>query len=456
MSRQNSLSDRAVAAAKPRATTYRLTDRDGLLLEVRPSGAKAWTFRFMLRGQRRDMGLGAYPAVSLKAARDAVAAARALLATGTDPVEHRRATVTSRQTAEREAKAAAEASAASTFRALAEVHIATQSPGWTSQATLASWRWTMDTYAYPALGDLPVATITREDVTRTLLPLRASHPATSIKVQRRIAMILDLAILTGRRILPNPATGRALRLAKALPTPAAAKQQPSLPWRRVPAFLAALDACDGVAPLALRLLVLTALRSAEVRGAQWSELDVAGRVWTIPAARMKGGKAGTGREQRVPLSAAMLDALARAAALRTGQPVPPTCLDAVARLAGDALIFPSANPRQPLSDAALSAVLLRMNRRTDGKPGTWHDTDGRPAVPHGFRRSFRTWVDDTRPADGELAEKALAHAEANKAWAAYRASDMLEGRRALMEAWGVYAAGAVPTAASSADGAAAC
>ncbi|MBB5695504.1 tyrosine-type recombinase/integrase [Muricoccus pecuniae] len=428
------LSERAVASAKPREKVYRLSDGNGLLLEVRPGGGRAWLFRFMLAGRRRDMGLGAYPEVGLGAARKKARDAADLVEAGTDPIAARdrfaKADAAQKaQEAERQSR---------TFRDVAERLVKTQEPGWTSGKTLASWRLTLDRHAYPVIGPMPIAEVSREDVVRALTPVWTAQPATARKLQRRIAAVLDFAAAHGWRSTDNPAQGRVLRLTKALPKQPPERRQPSLPWQRVPAFLRRVEAMEGTAPLALRFAVLTAVRSAEVRHARWPEIDFGTLTWTIPAQRMKGGKAKAIPPHRVPLTDAMLEILSAAAVHVTGTIEGPDKLALQAALKADALVFPSPTGLA-LSDAALGACIRRMNEDASaGASLLWQDVDGRGATPHGFRRSFRSWVDDTRPEAGEAAEKALAHEDDNSVRAAYRGSDMLEQRRPLMVAWGRY------------------
>jgi integrase len=353
---------------------------------------------------------------------------------GRDPVEAARKAAE----AAASAKAEAEIRGARTFRDVAERLVKAQSPGWTSDRTHGSWRVSLDRHAYPLLGNKPISDIGREDVVGAIAPLWAARTATAKKLQRRIAAVLDYAAALGWRGTDNPAAGRALRVTKALPNAPPAKKQPSLPWRRVSAFLTALEPMDGLGPVALRFGVLTVVRSAELRFGGWHELDLAALIWTIPATRMKGGRAKEMEAHRVPLSRAAVAVLEMLAEMAEGKPITGPDLIAYAAGRGDALLFPA--PRGgALSDATLGACIKRMNEAAAeaGLP-LWCDVDGRQAVPHGFRRSFRSWVDDTRPAEGEAAEKALAHEDSNQVRAAYRGSDMLEQRRPLMEAWGEF------------------
>lgn len=433
--------NREAEAAKPREATWRLSFGGGLLLEVKPSGAKGWVLRYMLDGKRRDMGLGAFPTVSLKEARAKADAARKLAAEKRDPIANRRE--------EREAIAAARAAEeekrARSFRDVAEALIKAQSPAWTSTKTLASWRLTLDRHGYPVLGDMPVADITRADVVRALSPIWTNQPPTARKLQRRISAVLDYAAAHGWRAADNPAAGRVLRLTKALPPVRAdGHRWPSLPWQRIPDFMAALLKRGGMSALALRFAILTALRSNEIRQARWGEFHFEAGVWTLPGAKMKGGRAKAREAHRVPITPAMLEVLAVAAAHHTDQDVTVQNLPLHARRFRDGLVF-STTEGGAYSDAAMSATIKRMNAdRPQDEPIPWRDVDGRPITQHGFRRSFRSWVDDERPEDAAAAEAQLAHEEPNKVAAAYRGSDLLARRVVLMRAWADHCMGSAP------------
>lgn len=422
----------SVKALKPRTTTYRVSDGGGLLLEVRPSGAKVWLCRLTVAGKRRDMGLGGYPTVSLKEARDAAQHARKVAKAGSDPILERgqqaEALIAARE-------AAAEVKAR-TFETVALACIKAQAPGWKSRRTADIWQTSLERYAFPALGGMPVADVDRTAVLRAVSEVWATRPATGRKVLRRIGSVLRYAAAHGWRANDNPADARMLRHA-GLPALPGGRKQPSLPWQRLPTFMRALDAMPGLAPLALRFAILTALRSGEVRGARWSEVSFdGGAVWTVAGERMKGKKAADVQPHRVPLTQAALATLARAYTEVTGAPATADDLPRLATLMRNMLIFPSAKRTTPLSDMALSAVLRRMNAdRPEGIPAPWRDADGREAVPHGFRSTFRTWIDDTRPEDAEAAEKALAHEDGNRVRDRYRRSDLFDRRVPLMAAW---------------------
>jgi integrase len=436
------LDAKTVEAAKPRARRYRLSDGGGLLLEIHPSGAKVWVCRLTIAGKRRDMGLGAYPAVSLKAARMAARAARETAARGDDPIEARRRRARE-QAAERQAAAEAQAR---TFRHVAALCIAAQQPGWKNPRTAALWEASLARWVYPVIGDMPVADIDRPAVLRAVGEVWRTRPETARKVLHRIGVVLRYASAHGWRSNDNPADARMLRYA-GLPALPGGRKQPALPWTRVPAFMAALDAMPGMAALALRMVVLTALRSGEVRHARWAWVSFDGvPTLTIPGERLKGKKTAEMRAHRVPLSDAALETLAKAYTLATGVEAKPEELPRLVPLMRDALIFPSAKRDTPLSDMALSAVMRRMNAdRPADAPPPWRDPDGREAVPHGFRSSFSTWVDDTRPHEREAAERALAHQVPNKVSSTYRRSDLFDRRVMLMNDWARHCTGPTRT-----------
>ena len=441
---------KTIEAMKPRDKTYRVSDGGGLLLEVHPKGAKVWICRLTVDGKRRDMGLGGFPTVTLAAARKSAEAARRNARDGVDPMAKRDA-----EAAERKAARDAEAEAkARTFALVAEACIKAQAPGWKNERTEDLWRTSLARFAFPTLGTMPIADVDRHAVLRAIDDVWTSRQATGRKVLRRIGCVLRYAAAHGMRANDNPADARMLKHAglSALP---GGRKQPSLPWIKAPAFMKALDTMPGLAPLALRFCILTAVRSGEVRGARWSEISFDGvALWTIPGERMKSKKSADVQPHRVPLAPAAVDTLRLAYALVTGQKIPTTdALPKMAMLRGDALVFPS-TLNTPLSDMALSAVMRRMNAdRPEGAKAPWCDADGREAVPHGWRATFSTWVDDTRPDEREAAERALAHEIANKVSGAYRRSDLLARRRPLMLAWADHLAGIATSATTRATSA---
>ena len=207
----NPLDVKTIDALKPRAATYRVSDGGGLLLEVKTSGAKIWLCRVTVDGRRRDMGLGGYPAVSLKEARTAARNARELAGTGADPIMERERAIAARRTARQAEAEAARLAQLRSFRAVAETCISALSPGWKNTRTADLWRNSLAVHAYPELGDTPVAEIDRAAVLRAIQGVWQSRPATGRKVLRRIGTILRYAAAHGMRANDNPADARMLR-----------------------------------------------------------------------------------------------------------------------------------------------------------------------------------------------------------------------------------------------------
>jgi integrase len=373
----------------------------GLHLQVTSRG-RSWIYRFQLDGRRREMGLGSTKEVTLATARQKAAEARLCVSRGEDPLEARRA--------ERSLQRAAEARKV-TFKDAALDYIARHEAGWRSASHREQWVRSLEQYAYPAIGELRVDQVDRDHVLKVLEKIWAEKTETANRVRNRIELVLDAAAARGLRNESNPARWRALRHL----FPARQKIQPTahhtaLAIDEMPALMAALRQEKGITPLALQFAILTAARTTEVRGARWSEIDMAAKVWTVAGQRMKAG-----RQHRVPLSRQAMAILRTMAAMKASD---------------DALVFPgqAGGPRRArqgagddrmLGTMSLLAVLRRMEIRT---------------TVHGFRSTFRDWCAETGQSH-ELAEMALAHTITNKAEAAYRRLDQLELRRQLMQAW---------------------
>lgn len=384
-----------LAASKKRGL-HAVGGVDGLLLQVTDTGATSWLLRVMIAGKRRGMGLGAYPAVGVAAAREKARAARALIEQGIDPIEQR-------QQVRR--NAAAERASAKTFDECARVMLAAKGTGWKNEKHRAQWSSTLQTYASPVLGNMPVRDIEMGHVLRVLSPIWNEKTETASRVRGRIERVLDYATAHKYRHGLNPARWKG-NLDAVLDKPsevAKVKHHAALAIDDVPAFMLRLRQADGTGARALELTILTAARSGEVRGATWSEIDLKAGTWIVPGERMKAK-----REHRVPLSM-------QAVAL----------LKALPREEGVELVFPAPRGGQ-LSDMTLTAVLRRM--RVD-------------CTVHGFRSSFRDWAGDRTHHPRDMIEFALAHALDDKTEAAYRRSDALEKRRVLMQEWADFVAG---------------
>lgn len=393
----------AVSQIRRRGITF-VGGVPGLGINVAQSGSRSWILRYQVAGIRKDKGLGGYPEVPLAKARELARNDRIGLSQGVDPIEAAR-------TARR--KMIAECLAAISFREAARQYIDSQKSTWNNIKHVQQWRNTIETYAGPKIGGLPVKDVSLSDILAILEPIWHTKTETASRLRGRIESILDWAIAKGYRLEPNPARWKGL-LDKILPAPGKITKvdhHRALPYSELPTFMLKLAQQQGMGARALEFAILTACRSGEVRGAIWDEFDLENAIWIVPASRMKAKK-----EHRVPLS--------------------PRALLIVSELKTTAIgkfVFPSTHQSKsgnanssPLSDMTLAAVLRRMKVS---------------AVPHGFRSTFRDWCAEQTDYPNEVAEMALAHAISNKVEAAYRRGDLFDKRRQLMLDWESYALG---------------
>lgn len=390
----NKLTARGVDALS-KAGLY--ADGLGLYVQVLDTGTKSWIFRYMLKGKARKMGLGPVHTVSLATAREKAAEARRKLLDGFDPIESR--------DEERQARALAQASVL-TFKEAAQKYISAHRAGWKNAKHAAQWATTLETYVYPTLGKLSVADVDVGLVLKVLEPIWSEKPETASRVRGRIESVLDWATARGYRTADNPARWRG-HLDKLLPARmkvAKVKHHAALPYAELPSFMEALRKLDGVSSRALEFTILTAARTGEAVGAQWSEMDRNNAMWIIPASRMKAG-----REHRVPLSPCAIE-----------------LLDSLPREKGSDFVFVGAKARAGLSNMSLLMTLRRMERDD--------------LTVHGFRSTFRDWAAETTAYPHELLEVALSHVVSDKTVAAYQRGDMVDKRRRLMADWAAYCA----------------
>ena len=386
-------------------------DGDGLRLFIKPNGKKYWVLRFQLAGKRREMGLGTYPAIGLKEARQKSSDRRRLLRDGIDPLQARDDERTAQQAAENQ-----RIRKSVTFQDVSNDYIEAHRAGWKNVKHAQQWTNTLATYAAPVIGDLTTSQITTEHLLEILKPIWASKAETASRVRNRIELVLDAAKARGLRDGENPARWRG-HLDKLLPPSAKAKRtqkHPALPYSELSRFIQALNSVEGLSASALKMTILTACRTSEVLDADWSEVDLKAKLWSIPAARMKAGKVHT-----VPLSDPLI-------ALLEGLP----------RIKGSSLLFPGIRKGRPISNMAMLMTLRRMDEKDleDGGKG-WRDSNDRVITAHGFRSTFRDWAAECTHHAREVCEMALAHVVANGAEAAYWRSDLLEKRRSLMTEW---------------------
>lgn len=362
----------------------RHSDGGGLYLNVAPGGSKSWVFVWTRDKRKREMGLGAYPAVTLTKARARVAECRTAVEDGRDPIADR----------DKEAEP--------TFGEAAERFLAGMETGWKNEKHRQQWRSTLDTYC-TAMKDKRVSAIGTDDVLAALTPIWREKAETASRLRGRIERVLDFARAKGWRTGENPALWRG-HLRHVLPARQKLQRghHPAMPYADVPEFVQRLPGAAAMAARALEFLILTAARSGEVLEARWSEFDLDAGIWSIPASRMKAGKA-----HRVPLSSRALEIVKAMHEARVSD-----------------YVFPGERPGRPLSNMALAMLMRRM--KADAY------------TVHGFRSAFRDWCGDVTSFPREVAEAALAHEVGNAVELAYRRSDALEKRRELMVAWERY------------------
>ncbi|HEX8414171.1 MAG TPA: integrase arm-type DNA-binding domain-containing protein [Sphingomicrobium sp.] len=381
-----------LTALKMKALTEpgRYSDGDGLILDVSAKGSASWLLRIMIAGKRRDIGLGSLKVLTLAEARAKPADYRRQIAQGIDPVAERKKV----------------ADPVPTFRdAALRVH-EEHKAAWKNGKHQDQWINTLTSYAFPMLGDRLVNDIEGPIIRDVLATIWLAKPETARRVRQRIGAVLDWSYAKGYRASEAPMRS----LSKGLPRqPRKDGHFAAMAYTKVPHFLTSLRERKSVGRLALEALILTAARSGEIRGATWGEFDLESGLWSVPAERMK-----MGRVHHVPLAPAAIDAFRRAEAFRA------PCTD---------LVFPGQNLKRPLSDMTLLKVMRDLETGV---------------TVHGFRSAFRDWAADETSYPGEVAEAALAHAIPNKVEAAYRRTDFLEKRRALMRDWAAFCTGPAP------------
>ena len=392
--RKLAVSEKASAKLAKTPGMHAMGDPPGLYLYSH-DGGRSWILRYSLHGKRRDLGLGSCDDWSLAQARARAKEQRALLDKMVDPVDAKRA--------QKDAGKAASAKRM-TFAQCVTAYLDAHSDGWRNAKHREQWRSTLETYANPVIGELHVATVDTALVLRVLEPIWKTKTETASRLRGRIENVLDWARVRGFRQDENPARWKG-HLDKLLAKPskvATVSHFPALPYAEIGAFMKALRMQEGVSAAVIELIILTAARSGEVRGAEWSEIDLTSRIWTIPAGRMKAN-----REHRVALSEATIKIVKRMQKSIVG-----------------AFVFPGTKEKKPLSDMSLTAVLRRMKRND--------------LTVHGFRSTFRDWCSESTAYPSEMAEMALAHSIGDKTEAAYRRGDLLEKRFRMMADWAKY------------------
>jgi integrase len=341
--------------------------------------------RTVVQSRRKDIGLGGLSLVSLAEAREEAASMRKIARKGGNPLEVRQ-------------KANAQMP---TFKQAAITVHEEHLPTWKNKKHAAQWISSLKHYAFPSFGDRPVDQVGTADVLNALSKIWLTKAETARRVRQRIGTVLDWAKVAGYRSGDNPING----IAKGLPKqPNKVKHHAALPYLEVSSFINELGKSDSneSTRLAFEFLILTATRTSEVILAEWSEIDLQVRAWTIPAERMKAGTT-----HRVPLSNRCIEVLQQAKEISDGGPY----------------IFPGRSGNKPLSNMVFMQMIRRM---------------GMEITAHGFRSSFRDWAAERTNFPREVCEVALAHTVSDKVEAAYLRGDLFDKRRQLMDTWATF------------------
>ena len=376
-----------VIQKKSKAGRYTDDKTKGLHLWVKPSMQKYWVFRYTFKGKRQGMGLGVYPEVTLKMAREKAIVARLAVNQGVSPIQ-----------AKKQASHLQEASKAPTFRDFALDYIETMKPKWRNEKHADQWVSTVTAYAFPVIGDLPLDEIDTTHILQILQPIWLTKSETASRLRGRIERILSASITRKYRIAVNPAMWKG-HLENLMPPPKSSdKHHEALPYDQLPEFMATLREMDSLSALALEFTILNASRTGEVIKGLRSEVKEG--VWTIPGSRMKAGK-----PHQVPLNQRSVDILTITQSLDP-----------------DSQYLFSRNSK-PLSNMAM---LMMARRQRAG------------LTVHGFRSTFRDWISEETEHSPEVAEMALAHTIGNKVERAYRRGNLMEARRRLMNDWASF------------------
>ena len=385
----------------------------GLLLQVRKptkEGAqmpRSWILRIKVGEQRQPIGLGSYPQVSLAAAREQAAKLVIEAKQGVNLKAKKRALRSSLLSAAAKNK---------TFKECAEAYMDAHSSDYTSDKHRKQWPATLETYAYPVIGNMLVSDIVMRDVRNvleqeTVVDINTKGKLWYVKTETakrllgRIKTVLDYATVNDYRSGTNPAQWTGY-LSTQLPSPKNLQKKehhPAVPYQQMGAFMSKLRTNPSLSAKALELLILTAVRSGSVRSAEWSEIDLGNAMWIIPAEHTKARQ-----EHRVPL-----------------QPQAVRLLKSLPKLEGTNLIFPSRTGKA-LSDMAFSQLMRGMRERGELTV---------EAVPHGFRSSFRDWAAELTSYPDEIRKAASGHTVGDAVKEAYQRTDLLEKRRRLMNEW---------------------
>ncbi len=375
----------------------------GLLLQVGATGARSWILRTMIGDKRRDVGLGGFPDVPLKMAREKARSTKEDIKNGIDPILQRKAN---------RSALIKEQSKAVTFEELARLYMIRKGKEYRGAKQLQKLTAHLETYAFPYIGKMLVSDIEMAHIVKMLEPIWETKTETATRVRLHVEKILDIAIADKKRSDINPARWKGMLEHSSLPAPGKVSKvvhYAALPVDDMPEFWTKLKEAKGMGARILQFIILTACRSGEARGAVWEEIDLKKKTWTVPASRMKASK-----DHVVPLTDEALELLA-----------------SVPRLSQ--YIFTGGRGGQ-ISDVMVSKVPKTL---------------GYQVTAHGFRSTFKDWARSHTAYPDEVSELALAHVNDDKTRAAYARDGLLDKRRQLMGEWVRYCHGGTPTEADN-------
>ena len=391
----------------------------GLMLQVTPSGAKSWIYRYVIGERRRSMGLGSYPEITLSEARETAREYRAMIRENIDPIEHKRSEKLDLIRSQRKNL---------TFKQVANECYKVKAQEFHNAKHAKQWWTSLERVAFPAIGSIPINDINTADVVRMLEPIWTVTPDAADKVRQRTRAVIEYALTGDTPLRENPVNPADMKHLKTrLPAIKKVKRKagkgdrhhPALPYAEVPRLMQDLATRKSISAKALQFAILTAARSGEVREATWNEIDFKAKTWRLSAERMKAD-----RPHTVPLSDAVLELL---------RDLP--------RDTPENRIFPSVRGKT-MSDMALSKMLKDAHHADLKRKGMGYvdpQQDSRIATPHGTARSsFKEWCRKSTRYPDEWSEIALAHVNSNETHAAYARDELLSERRQLMQEWANY------------------
>ena len=393
----------------------------GKLYLVIKGNSRDFSFRYTLNKRTRKYSLSPYHPLTntLGHARKRAIELNSILAQGIDPHQAKQLEVALAKKAETQ-KLVEDRNRENTFEKLAYDTYEQKRSGWTNQKHNKQWIRTLEAYAFPILGHLPIAEVTTKHVLAVLNPIWNEKPETADRIRGRIEAVITRADALGLRTDKNPAQWRghlsglltSAAKVKEAKAPKEERHHPALPHEQIAQFMNTLTQSSGMGARALEICILCATRTTETLKATWKEINLDKALWVIPANRMKGKK-----EHKIPLSTGAVAKLRELEKLRTSE-----------------YVFPNLSNGKHLSQAGMSSVVKRLNKNSE-----WQDKQGRNISVHGFRSTFRDYIADKTTFDGAMAEHALAHKIPDASVAAYHRTTMVEKRRIMMQTYADYA-----------------